>query len=196
MSPPNTIGASLRYYFRRTVVGAASLCSQILAVPADAIFARPLQPPGLVWLRLCVTLQIYWFSGTRTWQSAARMFGIRFLENFSYPYISPPITEFWRRAPLSVVSGPSWRHNRCIRLVTSIWSPCFCYAAYGTAAGHLCFELFHGALVGALVEKCFRLCRCSCSIYAALTVMVGWVFPRCAGQAISCKLMVGLRANR
>ena len=42
------------------------------------------------------------FSGYRIWQSAWKMFGFEFLENFDYPYMSKSITEFRRRWHISL----------------------------------------------------------------------------------------------
>ena len=57
-------------------------------------------PLGVAWLTvISFSLQIYYdFSGyTDMAIGLGRMLGIRFMENFDYPYISKSITEFWRR---------------------------------------------------------------------------------------------------
>ena len=57
------------------------------------------------WLGLlCYTLQIYFdFSGYSDMAiGLGQLFGFTFLENFSYPYISASITEFWRRWHISL----------------------------------------------------------------------------------------------
>lgn len=57
------------------------------------------------WLgTICFTLQIYYdFSGYSDMAiGLGRMFGFRFEENFSYPYMSGSVTEFWRKWHISL----------------------------------------------------------------------------------------------
>ena len=57
------------------------------------------------WLGLlCYTLQIYFdFSGYSDMAiGLGHLFGLTFLENFNFPYISASITEFWRRWHISL----------------------------------------------------------------------------------------------
>jgi alginate O-acetyltransferase complex protein AlgI len=96
---------------RRFVVGLAQkmLIANILAVPADAVFAVPHQSltTSLAWLgTISYTLQIYFdFSGYSNMAiGLGLMFGFRFPENFNFPYISKSITEFWRRWHISLSS--------------------------------------------------------------------------------------------
>ena len=53
---------------------------------------------------ICYTLQIYFdFSGYSDMAiGLSAMFGFKLNENFNYPYISPNITEFWRRWHMSL----------------------------------------------------------------------------------------------
>jgi alginate O-acetyltransferase complex protein AlgI len=88
-------------------LGKKTLIANVLAVPADKIFAIPtdqLTAP-VAWLGVvCYALQIYFdFSGYSDMAiGLGRMFGFRFLENFRYPYIARTITEFWRRWHISL----------------------------------------------------------------------------------------------
>src|SRR6185436_7364721 len=101
--------ADFAYGVKRFVVGLGKkmLVANILAGPADAIFAMPASQltAGHAWLGVtCYTLQIYFdFSGYSDMAiGLARLFGFRFLENFNYPYVSQSIQEFWRRWHISL----------------------------------------------------------------------------------------------
>jgi len=200
---------------QRFVVGLGKkmLLANTLAAPADAIFGTPTAAltPGLVWLGvLCYTLQIYFdFSGYSDMAiGLARMFGIRFLENFNYPYIACSITEFWRRWHISL---SSWYRdylyiplggNRCsparvyFNLVTVFL---LCGLWHGASWTFMFWGLFHGAFLviermglGQLLK---RLPLAFQHTYALLVVMVGWVFFRAQdfAQAVAyLKLMCGL----
>jgi alginate O-acetyltransferase complex protein AlgI len=86
----------------RSGIGKKMLIANVLAEPADRVFALgagDLTAP-LAWLGvLCYTAQIYFdFSGYSDMAiGLGRMFGFRFLENFDHPYIARSITEFWHR---------------------------------------------------------------------------------------------------
>ncbi|HVB37680.1 MAG TPA: MBOAT family O-acyltransferase, partial [Vicinamibacterales bacterium] len=89
---------------RRFIVGLAkkALIANVVAVPADRIFAMPVAQltAAHAWLGvLCYTLQIYFdFSGYSDMAiGLGRIFGFRFPENFRYPYVSRTIQEFWHR---------------------------------------------------------------------------------------------------
>jgi alginate O-acetyltransferase complex protein AlgI len=101
---------------RRFTIGLGKkvLIADTVAVPADAIFARPTSQlsVGAACLRVvCYTAQIYFdFSGYSDMAiGLGRMLGFRLLENFQYPYISLPITLFWRRWQISL---STWEHRR------------------------------------------------------------------------------------
>jgi alginate O-acetyltransferase complex protein AlgI len=94
---------------RRFVLGLGKkmLIANVVALPADQIFALPVDKltPPVAWLgALCYALQIYFdFSGYSDMAiGLGRMFGFRFLENFNYPYIARSVTEFWRRWHISL----------------------------------------------------------------------------------------------
>ncbi len=74
---------------------------------ADAVFAMTAAQldARLAWLgAVCYTLQIYFdFSGYSDMAiGLGRIFGFRFLENFSLPYVSKSTKEFWRRWHISL----------------------------------------------------------------------------------------------
>lgn len=183
---------------RRFVVGLAKkvLIANVLAVPADAVFALPNDQltAGLSWLGIaCYTLQIYFdFSGYSDMAiGLARMFGFRFLENFNYPYISQSITEFWRRwhislsnwyrdylyIPLGGNRRSPWRTY--VNLITVFF---LCGLWHGASWSFVVWGMFHGAFLvleriglGRWLEARRQLVR---HAYAVLVVMIGWVFFR------------------
>ena len=97
------------YGVRRFVVGLAkkTLIANTLALPADRIFALPVEQlnPPTAWLGIgCFFLQLYFdFSGYSDMAiGLGRMFGFHFRENFNYPYISRSVREFWERWHISL----------------------------------------------------------------------------------------------
>lgn len=87
-------------FFKKMAV--ADTCARL----ADAVFADPASYPGYA-LALGAALfavQIYGdFSGYSDIAiGAARLFGLRLSRNFSYPYFSRDIAEFWRRWHMSL----------------------------------------------------------------------------------------------
>ena len=93
----------------RFVIGLAKkvLIANIVAAPADAIFALPAAQisTGHAWLAIvCYTFQIYFdFSGYSDMAiGLGRMFGFRFPENFRWPYVATSVQGFWRRWHLSL----------------------------------------------------------------------------------------------
>jgi alginate O-acetyltransferase complex protein AlgI len=97
------------YGVRRFVIGLGKkvLIANVVAGPADAIFAMPSAQLSAAhaWLALvCYTLQIYFdFSGYSDMAiGLGRMFGFRFPENFRWPYIARSVQEFWRRWHISL----------------------------------------------------------------------------------------------
>jgi alginate O-acetyltransferase complex protein AlgI len=139
-------------------------------------------------------LQIYFdFSGYSDMAiGLAAMFGIRFTENFSRPYVSRSITEFWRRWHITLSSwfrdyvyiplGGS-RHGALVTtrnllivfVVTGLW--------HGAAMTFLAWGLYHGAFLvierlvlgerrDAMANAAWRYC------YALPVVIFGWVLFR------------------
>jgi len=97
------------YGVRRFVIGLAKkvLVANVVAVPADGIFAMPFAQlsAGHAWLGIvCYTFQIYFdFSGYSDMAiGLGRMFGFRFPENFRWPYVATSVQGFWRRWHLSL----------------------------------------------------------------------------------------------
>lgn len=80
-----------------------------MAVVADNIFNSDIKNlnPASAWLGcLAYTFQIYFdFAGYSAMAiGLALIFGVKFPENFNYPYLSSSISEFWRRWHISLSS--------------------------------------------------------------------------------------------
>lgn len=88
--------------FKKIVI--ADNCAGI----ANSIFDHPAGQPGsmLILAAVCFAFQIYGdFSGySDIALGTARLFGIELLKNFSFPYFSRDMAEFWRRWHISLSS--------------------------------------------------------------------------------------------
>jgi alginate O-acetyltransferase complex protein AlgI len=186
------------YGVRRFIIGLGKkvLIANIVAVPADGIFALPASQliAPYAWLGIvCYTLQIYFdFSGYSDMAiGLGRMFGFRFPENFRWPYIADSVQEFWRRWHMSLSSWfrdylyvplggnrvEPWKVYR--NLVTVFF---LCGLWHGASWNFVIWGLFHGfflviervGLAGALR----RLAPSLRHVYLLVVVMVGWVFFR------------------
>lgn len=94
---------------RRFIVGLSKkvIIADTLAVVVDGIYGSQSGQVDLyaAWLAaICYALQIYFdFSGYSDMAiGMAAMFGFQFQENFTYPYISRSMQEFWRRWHISL----------------------------------------------------------------------------------------------
>jgi len=184
---------------RRFILGLGKkmLLANVMAVPADRIFAIPthqLTTP-VAWLgAICYAMQIYFdFSGYSDMAiGLGRMFGFRFLENFNYPYVSRTVTEFWRRWHISLSSWyrdylyiPLGGNRRgtlrtYLNLVTVFF---LCGLWHGASWTFVVWGLFHGLF---LVLERLGLGRFLASrrpaiqhVYFLLVLLVSWVFFRC-----------------
>jgi alginate O-acetyltransferase complex protein AlgI len=183
---------------RRFVTGLAKklLVANVVAVPADALFAMP---PGQwsaahAWLAIvCYTLQIYFdFSGYSDMAiGLGRLFGFRFPENFRYPYAADTVQEFWRRWHISLstwfrdylyvpLGGNRVSPARTyVNLVTVFF---LCGLWHGASWSFVAWGLFHGAFL--VIERTpfgrglARLPAPLRHAYLLLVVLVGWVFFR------------------
>jgi len=184
---------------RRFILGLGKkmLLANVVAVPADQIFAIPtnqLTTP-VAWLgAVCYALQIYFdFSGYSDMAiGLGRMFGFRFLENFNYPYVSRSITEFWRRWHMSLSSwyrdylyiplGGNRRGTlRTYRNLVIVFFLCGLW--HGASWTFVVWGLFHGLF---LVLERLGLARFLVSrrpaiqhVYFLLVLLVSWVIFRC-----------------
>jgi alginate O-acetyltransferase complex protein AlgI len=199
---------------RRFIVGLAKkmLVANIVAVPADRIFAMPVAEvtAAHAWLAVsCYTLQIYFdFSGYSDMAiGLGRMFGFRFPENFRYPYIATSMQDFWRRWHITLSAwfrdylyvplGGSRVGTR--RLYANLLTVFFlCGLWHGASWTFVVWGLLHGFFLiaermglGAVIGKLPHPLR---HAYVLAVVMVAWVFFRADsfGHAVS---MLGAMAG-
>ena len=186
------------YGVRRFVIGLGKkvLIANVVAVPADGIFALP--PHELTaahaWLGVaCYTLQIYFdFSGYSDMAiGLGRMFGFRVPENFRWPYVAHTVQEFWRRWHISL---SSWFRdylyvplggNRVppARMYSNLVLVFFlCGLWHGASWNFVIWGLYHGAFLVVerlgLAPRIRRLPTVMRHAYLIVVVMIGWVFFR------------------
>jgi alginate O-acetyltransferase complex protein AlgI len=183
---------------RRFVVGLAKkmLVANVVAVPADKIFAMPADQlsMGHAWLGLtCYTLQIYFdFSGYSDMAiGLGRMFGFRFPENFRWPYTATTVQDFWRRWHISLSSwfrdyvylplGGNRRSSaRTYGNLVLVFFLCGLW--HGASWNFVIWGLFHGVFLVVerlgLAPRVSALWRPLRHVYLLLVVMIGWVFFR------------------
>ena len=178
------------------------LSTGVLADPA--LFADNLKtlsnlPAAQAWLgMIAYSLQIYLdFSAYSDMAiGMGNMLGLRYLENFDYPYISRSITEFWRRWHMSL--GTFFRDYVYIPLGGSRCS--FARAMFNTLVVWLLTGLWHGAswnfvvwglwyFVFLMIERLFLKKKLEkipglSNLYVILVVVLGWVIFRFADMRL------------
>jgi alginate O-acetyltransferase complex protein AlgI len=186
------------YGIRRFVIGLGKkvLIANVVAVPADGIFALP--PHELTaahaWLGVaCYTLQIYFdFSGYSDMAiGLGRMFGFRFPENFRWPYVADTVQEFWRRWHISLSSW--FRDYLYVPLGGNRVPPTRMYANlvlvfflcglwHGASWNFVIWGLYHGVFLVVerlgVATRVRRLPTVMRHAYLIVVVMIGWVFFR------------------
>ena len=191
------------YGVRRFIIGMGKkvIIANPLGEVADAIFASPVNDLStpISWIGIiCYTFQIYFdFSGYSDMAvGLARIFGLKFPENFNYPYASKSIKEFWRRwhASLSAwfrdyvyipLGGNRVSISRqYFNLVTVFF---LCGLWHGASWNFIIWGLFHGLFLvlerlalssGKIVKYVKKIPAVIQHSYAILVVMIGWVFFR------------------
>lgn len=183
---------------RRFLIGFAkkTLIADTLARVVTPIFnlTSPVVSPFIAWLVIIsYSLQLYYdFSGyTDMAIGIGRMMGMRFIENFNFPYLSKTISDFWRRWHISlsnwfrdIVFYPLERHRLkwfgqpinilIVFVLTGLW--------HGINRNFLIWGLIHGL---ALIFESTFLGRWLRNLWAPLqhayalaVILVGWVFFR------------------
>lgn len=149
--------------------------------------------PGFAWLGLvCYTLQIYYdFSSYSDMAiGIGGMLGVKFLENFNYPYISCSIKEFWRRWHISLstwfrdyvyfpLGGSRAGTARTVINLLIVFSLCGLW--HGAAWNFILWGTFHGFFLGLerLVARFFApVPRIVKWLYCMFTVMMSLVLVR------------------
>jgi alginate O-acetyltransferase complex protein AlgI len=183
---------------RRFLKGFAkkALIADTLAKVVTPIFnlQSPIISPSIAWLVIIsYSLQLYFdFSGyTDMALGVGKMMGLRFMENFNFPYLSRSISDFWRRWHISLsnwfrdmVFYPLERRRLkwfgqsinilVVFILTGLW--------HGLTRNFLIWGLIHGL---ALVFESTSLGRKLRDFwvpfqhaYALSVILVGWVFFR------------------
>lgn len=137
------------------------------------------------------TLQIYFdFAGYSDMaRGLGKMLGFDFCINFSYPYISRSITEFWRRWHISLstwfkdyiyipLGGNRRSKGRQAFNILVVWALTGLW--HGAGWNFVAWGLYYGILL--LAEKMLygktlsKMPKTICHIYTLLIVVVGWIF--------------------
>ena len=138
---------------------------------------------------IAFALQIYFdFSGYSDMAiGLAQIFGMKFDENFNYPYISKSITEFWRRWHITLGSwfrdyvyiplgGNRKGFLKQIRNILIVWF--LTGAWHGASWNFILWGLYFGVIL--ILEKLFilklldKLPKICGHIYAIILILVGW----------------------
>jgi alginate O-acetyltransferase complex protein AlgI len=210
---------------RRFVFGLAKkvLIANTLATPANAIFAlgKGYLSAPLAWLGLaCYTLQIFFdFAGYSDMAiGLGRMLGLRFMENFDYPYAARSVRAFWTRWHISLstwfrdyvfllIAYPASRaleRVRLVRLREEFWA----YASgtlvtmlliglwHGASWGFVAWGLYHGVFLvlerTRLGKRLGRLPLAFQHAYLMLVVMIGWVLFRAATIGVAAEFLAAM----
>lgn len=207
------------YGAKRFIVGLGKkvIIADTLAKTADQLFAIPshdLTAPT-AWLGItCYTLQLYFdFSGYSDMAiGLGRMMGLRFSENFNYPYAANSLTDFWRRWHMSLTSwfrdylftpllytlmtdsirqkmaAGTYRTNYR-SMVTIIVVFTFCGWWHGPTFNFILWGLFHGIVLAAESWKLGKVIKRLPLVfqhgYTLLLVMLGWVLFRNADFGVA-----------
>lgn len=192
------------YGATRVITGVAKkvLIADQLAIAADSLFELNESPSVLsAWLTMIIySLQIYLdFSAYSDIAiGLAAMLGIRFHENFNFPYLAKSASDFWRRWHISLGSwfrdyvyipmGGSrvgkfklWRNLMIVWALTGLW--------HGASWTFMAWGIYFGVLIGlertTYGRALSRLPNVLQHFYGLLTAGIGWVIFRSSsfGQA-------------
>jgi alginate O-acetyltransferase complex protein AlgI len=187
---------------RRFILGLAKkavIADRLSLVVDHGVFDQTL--PNLsaanAWLVLiCFTLQIYFdFSGYSDMAIGLGMiFGLRFPENFNYPYQAKSISDFWRRWHMTLsgwfreivffplerrkAAGSRWLNQYTNVLIvfflTGLW--------HGVTINFLIWGVIHGLAICAENSSFGKILRklptAFQHVWALLIIMIAWVFFR------------------
>lgn len=149
---------------------------------------------GIAWLGMIgYSLQIYFdFSGYSDMAiGLGHMFGFKFLENFSYPYMANSIKDFWRRWHISL---SQWfrdylyiplggnRHSKFRTSSNLLIVFILCGFWHGASWTFILWGAYHGLFLsferGKYAKLLARMPTILCKTYAILIVAFGWVLFR------------------
>jgi alginate O-acetyltransferase complex protein AlgI len=191
---PEDLAEGIRRFIRG--IAKKALIADTLAKVVTPIFnlTSPVILPHLAWLVIVsYALQLYFdFSGyTDMAIGVGRMLGLRFIENFNFPYLSKNIGDFWRRWHISLsnwfrdyVFYPLERRRLkwfgqqinilIVFALTGLW--------HGLTRNFLIWGLIHGLALIFESTTLGRKLRTAWApiqhIYALGVILVGWVFFR------------------
>jgi alginate O-acetyltransferase complex protein AlgI len=208
---PEGIAAGIR----RFIIGLAKkiLIADMLAKITNPVFGleKPVIAPWLAWFVLVsFSLQLYFdFSGyTDMAIGLGQMMGLRFLENFNFPYISKSISEFWRRWHISLSSWfrdyvfyplerkrLKWLGQPINILVvfslTGLW--------HGITWNYLVWGMLHGSAIvfentelGRRLRSFWRPIQ---HLYALSIILISWVFFRSPGIYFALRFLLRLAGD-
>jgi alginate O-acetyltransferase complex protein AlgI len=200
---------------RRFIIGLAKkiLIADFLAKIITPVFnmSNPAIAPGLAWFVLIAfALQLYFdFSGyTDMAIGLGQMMGLKFLENFDFPYISKSISEFWRRWHISLSSWfrdyvfyPLERKRLkwlgqpinilVVFLLTGLW--------HGVSLNYLAWGLLHGVAIvfentpwGKRLRNFWAPLQ---HLYALAIILLSWVFFRSPTFGFALKFLLRLAGD-
>ena len=186
---------------RRFMFGFAKktlIADQLALISAGGLFEQAPNniPTGVAWLvLLAYSLQLYFdFSAYSDMAiGLGQALGLRFVENFNYPYLATSIADFWRRWHISLSTwfrdyvfyplerkrrSYPWLNQRInlliVFLLTGLW--------HGVIPTFILWGLLHGGALaleqgpfGAWLRKQVRPLR---HLYALVVILAGWVFFR------------------
>lgn len=183
---------------RRFIKGLAKkvLIADTLATIVTPIFnlQSPVISPALSWLViLSYSLQLYYdFSGyTDMAIGLGRMMGLRFVENFDFPYLSRNISDFWRRWHISLstwfretVFFPLERRRvrwfgqqiniLIVFILTGLWHG-FTHNFFFWGLLHGVVLVFESTMLGRKVRTLWAPLQ---HLYALSVILIGWVIFR------------------
>ncbi len=198
---PEDVAEGIRRFIRGFAKKA--LIADTLAKVVAPIFNldSPVITPHIAWLVIIsYALQLYFdFSGyTDMAIGVGRMLGLRFIENFNFPYLSKNIGDFWRRWHISLSSWfrdyvfyPLERRRLkwigqplnilIVFALTGLW--------HGLAWNFLIWGLIHGLALIFESTSLGRKLRTAWTpiqrVYALGVILVGWVFFRSPSPAFA-----------
>lgn len=172
------------------------LIADVLAKTVNVVFDLPVHAftPGLAWLALIgYALQIYYdFSGyTDMAIGLAAIMGLRFTENFNYPYLAQSVGDFWRRWHISLSTWfrdyvfyplERWRlpvvgqslNILIVFLLTGLWHG-FALSLLVWGLLHGFFLVLEGLFLNRWLQKAAQPIR---HIYALTVILLTWLVFR------------------
>jgi len=215
LAQPSPTREQIANGIRRFIRGLAKkvLIADVLASVVHAVFdqSSAMVQPEIAWLALAAyALQIFFdFSGLIDMAiGLGMMMGLRFIENFNYPYIAQSIADFWRRWHISLstwfrdyVYFPLERRRiryigqplniLIVFLLTGLW--------HGVTVMFIAWGLLHGVLLvleslflGKWLQRTFRPLR---HVYAVTALLLTWLIFRSPSPEFALAYLGRLAGN-